>query len=55
MINQAMARTYFTSADPLGQAPKVTPSSKSWITVIGVIANARTGSRWRTRAFRKSI
>jgi predicted permease len=44
VINQAMARTYWPSGDPLGKRLKVTPSSKSWITVIGVIANARTES-----------
>jgi putative ABC transport system permease protein len=44
VINQAMARTYWPNGDPLGKRLKVRPSSKSWITVIGVIANARTES-----------
>jgi putative ABC transport system permease protein len=44
VINQAMARTYWPNGDPLGKRLKVKPSSTSWITVIGVIANARTES-----------
>ena len=44
MINQAMARTYWPNGDPLGKRLKVRPSSTSWVTVIGVIANARTES-----------
>jgi predicted permease len=44
VINQAMARTYWPDGDPLGKRLKVKPSSDSWITVIGVIANARTES-----------
>jgi predicted permease len=44
VINQAMARTYWPNRDPLGKRLKVKPSSTSWITVIGVIANARTES-----------
>jgi predicted permease len=44
VINQAMARTYWPNGDPLGKRVKVKPSSTSWITVIGVIANARTES-----------
>ena len=44
VINQAMARTYWPNGDPLGKRLKVRPSSESWITVIGVIANARTES-----------
>ena len=44
VINQAMARTYWPNGDPLGKRLKVMPSSTSWVTVIGVIANARTES-----------
>jgi predicted permease len=44
VINQAMARTYWPNRDPLGKRLKVKPASTSWITVIGVIANARTES-----------
>jgi predicted permease len=44
VVNQAMARTYWPNGDPLGKRLKVRPSSDSWITVIGVIANARTES-----------
>ncbi|MGC2400836.1 MAG: ABC transporter permease [Acidobacteriaceae bacterium] len=44
VINQAMARTYWPDGDALGKRLKVKPSSESWITVIGIIANARTES-----------
>jgi predicted permease len=44
VINQAMARTFWPNSNPLGKRLKVKPSSTSWITVIGVIANARTES-----------
>jgi len=44
VINQAMARTYWPDGDPLGKRLKVRPASTSWITVIGVMADARTES-----------
>jgi predicted permease len=44
VINEAMARTYWSNGDPLGKRLNVRRASTSWITVIGVIANARTES-----------
>lgn len=44
VINEAMARTYWPNGDPLGKHLNVRRTSTSWITVIGVIANARTES-----------
>ena len=44
VINEAMARTYWPNGDPLGKRLNVRRTSTSWITVIGVIANARTES-----------
>ena len=44
MINEAMARTYWPDADPLGKRLKVRPAKPYWITVVGVIADARTES-----------
>ena len=44
VINEAMARTYWPNGDPLGKRLKVNPAISYWITVIGVIADARTES-----------
>jgi predicted permease len=44
VINEAMARTYWPDADPLGKRLKVRPAKPEWITVVGVIADARTES-----------
>lgn len=52
VINQAMARTYWRGEDPLGKRlmlgrgrPGVgLRASKTWITIVGVIADARTES-----------
>jgi predicted permease len=44
VINEAMARTYWPNEDPLGKRLKARRSSTYWITVIGVIADARTES-----------
>src|SRR5580658_10165758 len=52
MINQAMAETYWRGEDPLGKRLKVgrgragvgQRASKTWITIVGVIADARTES-----------
>ncbi|MGA9244781.1 MAG: ABC transporter permease [Silvibacterium sp.] len=44
VINEAMARTYWPDADPLGKRLKVRPAKPDWITVVGVIADARTES-----------
>jgi predicted lysophospholipase L1 biosynthesis ABC-type transport system permease subunit len=52
VINQAMAETYWRGEDPLGKRLKVgrgragvgQRASKTWITIVGVIANARTES-----------
>jgi predicted permease len=44
VINEAMARTYWPNADPLGKRLKVSSAKTDWITVAGVIADARTES-----------
>ncbi len=52
VINQAMAETYWRGEDPLGKRLKLgngragvgQRASKTWITIVGVIADARTES-----------
>ena len=44
VINQAMAQTYWPNDDPVGKRFKAVKAGASWITVVGVIANARTQS-----------
>jgi predicted permease len=44
VINEAMARMYWPNADALGKRLKVNPAKAEWITVAGVIADARTES-----------
>src|SRR5204863_2899936 len=44
VINQAMAETYWPNEDPLGKRFKAAKAGAPWITVVGVIANARTQS-----------
>jgi len=52
VINQAMAETYWRGEDPLGKRLKVgggragvgQRASKTWITIVGVVADARTES-----------
>jgi len=44
VINEATAQTYWPDEDPLGKHLKLSPSSSSWVTVIGVIADTRAES-----------
>jgi predicted permease len=44
VINEAMAATYWPSADPLGQHVKLYRRPTGWTTIVGVVANARTES-----------
>src|SRR5947207_2340561 len=44
LINQAMAQSYWPNEDPLGKRFKAAKAGAPWITVVGVIANARTQS-----------
>jgi predicted permease len=44
VINEAMARMYWPNANPLGKRLKVRTVDHTWITVVGVIADARTES-----------
>jgi predicted permease len=48
LINEAFARTYWRNADPLGKRLRLPvqgdPSSFSWTTVVGVLADVRTES-----------
>jgi predicted permease len=44
VINEAFARTYWPNQDPVGKRFKEVAPHSSWITVAGVIADARTDS-----------
>jgi predicted permease len=44
VVNEAFARTYWANLDPLGRRFKRNRADAPWITVVGVIANARTES-----------
>ncbi len=44
VVNQAFAQTYWPNQDPVGKRFKSTRVGAPWITVVGVIANARTES-----------
>ena len=44
VINEAFARTYWPNQNPLGKRFKRNRAESPWITVVGVIANARTES-----------
>jgi predicted permease len=44
VINEAFAKTYWPNQDPLGKRFKRTRSESPWISVVGIIANARTES-----------
>src|SRR5271170_6901490 len=44
VVNEAMAQTYWPNADPLGKRLKLNPAKPDWITVVGVIPDARTES-----------
>jgi len=44
VIDEAFARKYWPDQNPLGQRFKKTGAGSPWITVVGVIANARTAS-----------
>jgi predicted permease len=44
IINETMARMYWPNANSLGKRLKVSSADHTWITVVGVIADARTES-----------
>jgi putative ABC transport system permease protein len=44
VINEAMARMYWPNADPLGKRLKIRSTAPAWITIVGVIVDARTES-----------
>jgi len=47
VVNQAMAQSYWPNEDPLGKRFRSVKPNSPWITVIGVLANARTQSLTR--------
>ncbi|HLJ26277.1 MAG TPA: ABC transporter permease [Candidatus Angelobacter sp.] len=44
VINEAMAKTYWPGEDPLGKHFKLSVRASTWITVVGIVADARTDS-----------
>ena len=44
VINDAMARTFWPDQDPLGRQVKLSRSASAWVTVVGVVADARVES-----------
>lgn len=44
VVNEAFARTYWPTENPLGKCFKSTRTGSPWITIVGVIGNARTES-----------
>jgi predicted permease len=50
IVNQAFARTYWPKEDAIGKRFKSTRPDSPWITVVGVVANARTQSLVETDA-----
>jgi predicted permease len=44
LVNEAFARTYWPNKNPIGQRIRNNRSASPWITVVGLIANARTES-----------
>src|SRR4029077_4076466 len=48
VVNQAFARTYWPDQDAIGKRFKSTRPDSPWITVVGLIANARTQSLAQT-------
>ena len=48
VVNEAFAHTYWPNADAIGKRFKSTRPDSPWITVVGVIANARTQSLAQT-------
>ncbi len=44
LVNEAMARLYWPGADPVGKRFRVSRRRPDWVTVIGVVADARTES-----------
>jgi predicted permease len=44
VINEAMARTFWPTQDPIGRRVKTSPRDARWSTIVGVVADARTES-----------
>src|SRR5207302_11076710 len=44
VVNEAFARVYWPNGDAIGKRFKSTKLDSPWITIVGVIANARTQS-----------
>ena len=50
VVNESFARTYWPNEDAIGKRFKSTRPDSPWVTVVGVIANARTQSLAQTDA-----
>ena len=44
VINESMAKTFWPNEEPIGKHIKLTRRANVWITIVGVVANARTES-----------
>ena len=44
VIDQAMARTYWPTENPIGKRLKLSPRATSWTTIVGIVGDARTES-----------
>jgi predicted permease len=44
VVNEAFAKSFWPNDNPLGKRLKATKPDASWVTIVGVIANARTQS-----------
>ncbi len=44
VVNEAFARTYWPNQNPIGKRFRKTKANSPWITIVGLIANARTES-----------
>jgi len=41
VINETLARTYFSGRDPIGQQIRMSGDDRSWMTIVGIVADVR--------------